>query len=453
MKTEGLHVVRPRAAGLDVHRMEITATVRLCEGEGEPVVETRCFSTLPSGLEEMVAWLTGHGVEAAVMEGTGVCWQAPFAALEAAGLKAIPVHARQVKQLKGRKTDVADSVWLACVCRFGLCTPSHVPPEPFRELRALSRQRRVLVRQRSTVRNRVQKIIDRAGARIGGIISDVFGVNGRKILNGLAQGTAREVILASLTSHVANKLEGLGEALSLSLGDNDRFMLNDLLEEHDALEARIASCTGKIDGQMTPREEQLRLLTTIPGIDRTAASTILIETGPDIGVFASREHFAAWAGLCPGNNESGGKRRNARTRMGSRTLRACLVECARGAARTKGCPVRGSSPRPRRPARLQARHRRRRSQDAAHHLCGAQDRQALLRPHGRLRRSDGQAQRSSVDPHAPPLRLHRARRRGTQGRLSGPHLVSRLRGTASGHIGEVHRSSPPRRPWRSQPTP
>ena len=433
--------------------MEITATVRLCEGEGEPVVETRCFSTLPSGLEERVAWLTGHGVEAAVMEGTGVYWQAPFAVLEAAGLKAILVHARQVKQLKGRKTDVADSVWLACVCQFGLCTPSHVPPEPFRELRALSRQRRVLVRQRSTVRNRVQKIIDRAGARIGGIISDVFGVNGRKILNGLAQGTAREVILASLTSHVANKLEGRGEALSLSLGDNDRVMLNDLLEEHDALEARIASDTRKIDGQMTPWEEQLRLLTTIPGIDRTAASTILIEIGPDIGVFASKEHFAAWAGLCPGNNESGGKRRNARTRMGSKTLRACLVECCPRRGPNQGVPVRGSSPRPRRPARLQARHRRRRSQEAAHHLCGAQDRQARLRPHGRLRRSDGQAQRSSVDPHAPPLRLHRARRRGTQGRLSGPHLVSRLRGTASNHIGEGHRSSPPRRPWRSQPTP
>ena len=232
---------------------------------------------------------------------------------------------------------MADSVWLACVCQFGLCTPSHVPPEPFRELRALSRQRRVLVRQRSTVRNRVQKIIDRAGVRIGGILSDIFGVNGRKILNGLAQGTAREAILASLTGHVANKLEGLGEALTLSLGDNDRFMLNDLLEEHDALEARIEAYTKKIDEQLAPWEEQLRLLTTIPGVDRIAASTILIEIGPDIEVFASKESFAAWAGLCPGNNESGGKRRKTRTRRGSKTLRAALVECAHGAARTKGC--------------------------------------------------------------------------------------------------------------------
>ena len=194
---------------------------------------------------------------------------------------------------------MADSVWLACVCQFGLCTPSHVPPEPFRELRSLSRQRRVLVRQRSTVCNRVQKIIDRAGVRIGGILSDVFGVNGRKILDGLAQGTARGVILASLTGHVAKKLEGLGEALTLSLGDNDRFMLGDLLGEHGALEARIASYTAKIDGQMTPWEEQLRLLTTIPGIDRIAASTILIEIGPDIEVFASKQHFAVGRGSVP----------------------------------------------------------------------------------------------------------------------------------------------------------
>ena len=270
METKGLHGVHPRAAGVDVHKMQTTATVRLCEGGGEPVVETRCFATVPSALEEMVAWLSGHGVEAAVMEGTGVYWMAPFEALERAGIEAILVHARQVKQLKGRKTDVADSVWLACVCQFGLCTPSHVPPEPFRELRWLSRRRRVLVGQRSTVRNRVQKLIDRAGVRIGGILSNLFGVNRRTILDAPAAGTEGCVILASLTRHVAHKLESLGEALCLSLGDNDRFMLRDLLEEYDAIVARIDAYTKKIDEQMTPWETQLRLLTTIPGIDRAS---------------------------------------------------------------------------------------------------------------------------------------------------------------------------------------
>ena len=297
MRTEGFHVVRARAAGLDVHKMEIAATVRLCDGEGEPETHTRRFSMLPGGLGAMwpPGWLS-MAWRLRSWRGTGVCWQAPFPALEAAGTEAILVRARQVKQLKGRKTDIADSVWLACVCQFGLCTPSHVPPEPFRELRALSRQRRVLIRQRSTVRNRVQKIIDRAGARIGGILSDAFGLNGRKVLDGLARGAKREDILASLTRHVAGKLESLGEALCLKLCASDRFMLADLLREHDALEARIASCTKRINEQMKPWDKQLDLLTTIPGVDRDAASVILIEIGPDIEAFASRQHFAAWAG-------------------------------------------------------------------------------------------------------------------------------------------------------------
>ena len=167
-----------------------------------------------------------------------------------------------------------------------------------------------------------------APARIGGILSGVFGVDGHKILDGLAQGTEREVILASLTGHVADELAGLGEALALGPGDNDRFMPDDLLEEHDAPDVGIASCTQKIDERSVPREEQLRRLTTVPGVGGIAASTILVGTGPDLEGFASRRHVAAWAGLCPGHHESGGRRRNARPRRSFRILRATLVECA-----------------------------------------------------------------------------------------------------------------------------
>ena len=139
MMTDTLHVVHARAAGLDVHKMQITASVRLCApGAGEPQVETRTFEALASGLDAMVAWLRERSVDAAVMEGTDIYWLAPFEALEAAGIRATLVNARQVKQLKGRKTDVADSVWLARVCQFGLATPSHVPPKAFRELRVWS---------------------------------------------------------------------------------------------------------------------------------------------------------------------------------------------------------------------------------------------------------------------------------------------------------------------------
>ena len=195
--------------------MQITASVRLCVGAGEPQVETQSFSALASGLKALVQWLRERQVEAAVMEGTGVYWLAPFEALEQAGIAVALVNARQVKQLKGRKSDVADSLWLARVCQFGLASPSHVPPQAFRELRTLTRYRRTLVEQRSRVRNRVQKVLDRSGARVGGILSDLFGVNGRRILDGLTQGLDRDAILASLGRHVAHKLGLLGDALTL----------------------------------------------------------------------------------------------------------------------------------------------------------------------------------------------------------------------------------------------
>ena len=202
MMTDNLHVVHACAAGLDVHKMQITASIRICvPGGGTPQVETRTFEALASGLSEMVAWLRERAVDAAVMEGTGIYWVAPFEALEAAGILVALVNARQVKQLKGRKTDVADSVWLARVCQFGLASPSHVPPKAFREMRALTRYRRTLIGQRSRVRNRTQKVLDRSGVRIGGVLSDIFGMNGRRVLDGLAEGLEPDAILASLSHH------------------------------------------------------------------------------------------------------------------------------------------------------------------------------------------------------------------------------------------------------------
>ena len=250
MMTDTLHVVHARAAGLDVHKMQITVSVRVCApGAGEPQVETRTFEALASGLNEMVAWLRERCVDAAVMEGTGIYWLAPFEVLEAAGIAVTLVNARQVKQLKGRKTDVADSVWLARVCQFGLATASHVPPKAFREMRVLTRYRRTLIGQRSRVRNRVQKVLDRSGVRVGGVLCDVFGRNGRRILDGLAKGLDHGAILASLSHHVAHKLERLGDALRLSLSTVERLILCDLLREHDALQQRIQGLDRAIDSR------------------------------------------------------------------------------------------------------------------------------------------------------------------------------------------------------------
>ena len=342
MKTDNLHVIHPRAAGLDVHKMQITVSLRICApGGGEPQLETRTFEALPSGIEEMVAWMHEREVDAAVMEGTGIYWLLPFEALEAGGIPVTLVNAQQVKQLKGRKTDVADSVWLARVCQFGLASASHVPPKAFREARVLTRYRRSLVGQRGQVRNRVHKVLDRSGVRVGGVLSDIFGMNGRRMVDGLAEGLEPETILASLSHHVQHKVERLGDALQLSLSVVDRLILRDLLRDHDALDERIKALDRDIEAGLVPWEDRIVLLLTIPGIDRASACAILAEIGPDLDVFGSSERLAAWAGLCPGNRQSAGKRRVERTRKGSKTLRAVLVECAHAAARTGGCQFRG----------------------------------------------------------------------------------------------------------------
>ena len=337
METSNFHVLYTKAAGIDVHKMQLTVTLSLCGDTGSPEIKTREFSALADGIEQMTAWLEEHDIEAAVMEGTGIYWIAPFEALEDAGIKPLLVNARQVKQLKGRKTDVADSIWLSRVCQFGLCSPSHVPPKEFRELRELNRHRRRLVKQRSSVRNRIQRALDRSGIRIGGILSDVFGRNGRRIIDGVANNLESERIIDSLSSHVSGKVGGLRSALGAELGEADRFILQDLLAEHDKLMQRVDDCERKINEEFSSWEKKLELLQTIPGIDRSSACVILAEIGPSLEVFPTAGHLAAWSGLCPGNNESAGKRRGSRALAGSKTLKSVFIECAHGALRTKCC--------------------------------------------------------------------------------------------------------------------
>lgn len=341
LHTDTLHVIHACAAGLDVHKMQITATVRLARPDAQADTHTRTFSALPGGLGELTRWLLAHQVSAAVMEATGVYWEVVFDALDRAGIEAILVHAQHVKQLKGRKTDIADSVWLARICQFGLCSPSFVPPADFRHLRKVSRQRHKVVRLRATLRTRIHQVIDAAGRRVGGILSDLFGVNGRRILDGLVAGLSPQTILANLSGHVRARRASLGDALSAPLPPHARFILQDQLAAFEQADARLVAYQAFIRQQLTPYQPQLDLLMTLPGIDHTAACAILIELGPDILVFPSARHCAAWAGLCPGNNESAGKRRHGHTRKGNPFLRTLLIECAHGAARTGHCQFKG----------------------------------------------------------------------------------------------------------------
>lgn len=340
---DSMHVAVPRAAGIDVHKLELTATVRLC-APGLPAgsMTSRVFGTDPPALAELTGWLTGLEVEAATMEGTGIYWIAPFRALEDAGIRAELVHAQHVKQIKGRKTDRNDSVWLARVCQFGLARPSYVPPREFAELRQQCRYRRKLVADRARVRNRLQQALDHDGLRLGGVLTDLLGLNGRRILDGLVQGHAPERILKGLTRHVRDKLDPLARTLEATLSPASLWLLAGLLEDFDSATRRLAELDERVETAMAPWQRQLDLLETIPGIARTSAHAILAELGPEpTRVFPDAASLAAWAGVCPGNHESAGKRRSGRARPGNPTLRATLAECAHGAARTKDAQFHG----------------------------------------------------------------------------------------------------------------
>ena len=261
LRIDDMHVAHPRAAGLDVHKMHVTAAVRLCEAGGGPArTAVREFSALPDGLRAMTDWLRAHGVTAAAMEGTGVYWKAPFEALEDAGIHADLLHAQHVKQIRGKKTDTNDSLWLARICQFGPALPSYVPPRLFRQLRQLTRYRRKLVAERSRNRNRVHKTLDHDGLRLGGILSDSFGANGRRILDGLVAGRPPDAILGGLTNHVQSKLEPLSRALAAALDPLALVLLQMQVADVDRVDAALAALDSRIHAGMADYQRPLRLL-------------------------------------------------------------------------------------------------------------------------------------------------------------------------------------------------
>ena len=270
------------------------------------------------------------------MESSGVYWQQPFDALYDAGIEVQLYHAQQIKQLRGRKTDVEDARWLARVCQFGLGRASYVPCKEFRDLRQMSRCRRNWVQDRSRVRNRVHQVLDRSGLRLGGIISDVFGLNGQRLLQGVLARQSTEQILESLSGHVRGKHELFADALDSHLSESTRTVLRALLDQHDYLSALIEEIDDHLYQALQPYEAQLDWLRTIPGINQNSAVALFVEIGPNLNAFANVHSFAAWTGITPGNNESAGKRRSGKIRHGNGHLATTLIECAHAASRTKG---------------------------------------------------------------------------------------------------------------------
>lgn len=330
-----MDIVIGRCCGLDVHQATITACV-LLDGPRKPKKEVRTFRTMRAELEELRNWLKSLEVTHVAFEGTGVYWMPVYAILEGYFDVSV-VNARHVRQLPGRKTDVNDSQWLATLLRHGLLRKSFVPPKEIRALRDLTRYRRMLVQSATAEKNRILKLLEMAGIKLGSVASDVFGRSGMDMIRAVAAGDVPlEKIVLMARSHLRRKLPDLRLALGVVVDEHHRLMLRDQIARLDRTSAEIAHYDALLLERVAPYEEHLILLCSIDGIQRIAAIEIFAEVGPDLSSFPSDGHFSSWAGTCPGQHESAGKHRNARRRRGNPYLQAILVECALAATRKKG---------------------------------------------------------------------------------------------------------------------
>jgi transposase len=330
-----MEVLFPRCCGLDVHKRDVVACVVATEPDGTWRKEVRAFGTMTPDILALADWLATYEVTHVAMESTGVYWKPIWNLLEDSFI--LLVNARHVKAVPGRKTDVRDCEWLADLLRHGLLTGSFVPDRPQRELRELTRYRTSLVRERTAEANRLQKTLEGANVKLASVATDILGKSGREILAALVAGETDGVELAQLAQgRLREKLPQLERALVGRVGPHQRFLVAEQLAHIDFLDVAIARVSAEIAERVRPDEDAITRLDTIPGIGPSVAETLLAEIGVDLARFPSAKHLASWAGLCPGNHESGGKRRSGATRKGSPWLRACLVQAAHAAARTKG---------------------------------------------------------------------------------------------------------------------
>jgi transposase len=331
-----VEVLHSRCAGFDVHKDSVM--VCLLIDRADPVI--RRFGTTTRELLLLRDFLAEHRIGHVAMESTGVYWKPVWNVLEG-GFELMLVNAQHVKQVPGRKTDVADCQWIADLLRHGLLRPSFVPPSPQRDLRELTRQRAQLVAERARVANRVQKVLEGANLKLGSVVSDILGKSSRAMIGALIEDPDADP--AELAERLAaagplrNKIPRLALALTGALRDHHRFMLRQLLDQADHLGEQIEAFEARVDRMMGqgPFARAAARLDPIPGVNRRAAQAVLAEIGHDMSRFPSAAHLASWAGLCPGNDESAGKRRSGRTRFGNRWLKQMLVQCAWAAARTK----------------------------------------------------------------------------------------------------------------------
>ncbi|MCA1678536.1 MAG: IS110 family transposase [Actinobacteria bacterium] len=324
-----------RVAGLDVHKAQVTAAVRVGDGRGGRLQEIAEFQTTVHGLLALRDWLAAHGVEHVAMEATGVYWKPVWAILEE-DFELLLVNARHVKQVPGRKTDVSDAAWIAQLLEAGLLRASFVPPKPIRALRNLTRYRKTQIEERQREANRLHKVLEDTGIKLDCVASDILGKSGRAMLDALVSGTTDPTVLAELAKgRLRAKIPALQKALEGRFDELHALIVSAILAHLDFLDEQIDRLSEAIEEQLVPFGRAVELLCTIPGIQKRTAQNILAEIGPDMTVFPTAKHLASWGGQCPGNDRSAGKRRSGRTPNGSRWLGIALTEAALAATRTK----------------------------------------------------------------------------------------------------------------------
>ena len=330
-----MEAIHKRVAGIDVHRMQHTVTILVEQADGTVVQETREFGSFKRDMRALVGWLQEHRIQQVVMESTGIYWKSVFSHLETAGIPALVVNAFHVRNVPGRKTDVKDSEWLAQLARFGLLRGSFIPPKDLRELRLVSRYRRKLTASLAGEKNRLHKLLDDAGIRLGGIVADINGVCARKMVEGLIAGGTPEQLCALGKGKLKASPELLQAAMDGELSARHRLVLHAVLDHVGFLERQLIELDRYLITAMKPYAWAWRLLQTIPGIDQIAAAMILIEISDNLSRFGSAARLSSWSALCPGNNESAGKRKSGKTRHGNPIVRYLLCECANAARRTQ----------------------------------------------------------------------------------------------------------------------
>jgi transposase len=344
-----MEVIVERPAALDVHKAQVTACVRVPGSGRERVQEVAQFQATVRGLLTLRDWLKAHRITQVAMEATGVYWKPVWAVLED-DFELLLVNARHVKQVPGRKTDVSDAAWLCQLAEAGLLSASFVPPKPIRALRQLTRYRKAQIKERQREANRLHKALEDTGIKLDCVATDILGVSGRAMLDALVSGTTDPEVLAELArGRLRAKIPALREALDGRFDSLHALLVGSILAHLDFLDEQIERLSDAIEEQLRPFQPAVELLRSLDGIETRTAQNILAEIGVDMSVFASAARLASWAGQCPGNDQSAGKRRSGRTRKGSKWLNDALKDAAMAAIRTND-------------SYLQALYRRKKSQ-------------------------------------------------------------------------------------------